>query len=81
MVHWLVALGAGYVIGKIYDKYVTYETKRKWENFIRSHHGEWGTLGTVVGLATGHYGVAAGSAGLALHDWKDRNNWFTGDKQ
>jgi len=81
MVYWLVALGAGYLAGQVYDKLVSEETKTKWQNFIQSHHGEWGVLGTIAGVATGHYGIAATSAGLALHDLPDRDKWFTGDKK
>ena len=78
--HWLVALGLGYLAGQVYKKFVLEETKKNWEDKIRSHHGEWGILGTITGLATGHYGLASTSAGLALHDWDDKNKWFTGDK-
>ncbi len=80
MVHWLVVMGLGYLAGEAYDKLVPEETKRKWQDFVKSHHGEWGVLGTIVGVATGHYGMAATSAGLALHDLPDREKWFTGDK-
>ena len=37
-------------------------------------------LGTFLGAATGHYGVAAAGLGLALHDINDIDKWFTGDK-
>ena len=81
MVHWLIALGLGYLAGEAYEKFVPEETKKKWQAFVQSHHGEWGVLGTIVGVSTGHYGLAASSAGLALHDWSDQNKWFSGDKK
>lgn len=81
MVHWLIALGLGYLAGEAYAKLVPEETKRRWEDFVQSHHGEWAVLGAVGGVATGHYGFAAASTGVALHDWPDRYKWFSGDKK
>jgi len=79
--YWLIPLGLGYLAAEAYKQYVPEETKKEWERKIHSHHGEWGLLGTIVGIATGHYSLAASSTGLAIHDWNDRNKWFTGDKE
>ena len=40
MVHWLALLIGGYVAGEAYKKLVHEKTKKKWENYIKSHHGE-----------------------------------------
>jgi len=74
---WLF-LGA-IVVAELYRRYATDEEKVRWENYVKSHHGELGLLGTFLGAATGHYGVAATGLGLALHDINDIDKWFTGD--
>lgn len=81
MAHW-----AWYLIGAIglailYDKYVTPEEKREWEDKIKMHHGEIGSLMAVVGLLTESPRLTATGIGLAVHDIDDINKWFTGDKQ
>lgn len=80
MVHPLLILAGAYLAAEGYKRYVSPEKKTEWEGYIKSHHGEWGALGAVLGLATGHPGVAAAGAGLALHDLNDISKWFTGDK-
>ena len=78
--HWLGWLATGVLACVAYEKLPS-ETKQKWETAVKSHHGEWGVLGTIAGVSTGHYGMAASSAGLALHDWPDQKKWFSGDKK
>ena len=58
---------------------------KRWKHYRKYKtpscpHGELGLLGTFLGAATGHYGVAATGLGLALHDINDIDKWFTGDK-
>jgi len=77
---WLGWLAAGAITCLAYEKLPS-ETKQKWENAIKSHHGEWGLVGVAGGLATGNPSLAAFSAGLTLHDWPDKNKWFTGGKK
>ena len=67
-------------VAELYRRYATDEEKARWEDYVKSHHGELGLLGTLLGAATGHYGVAATGLGLALHDINDIDKWFTGDK-
>jgi len=78
--NWQNWLAVGIIACVAYDR-LSSETKQKWENTIKSHHGEWGLAGVVGGLATGNPGLAAFSAGLALHDLPDKDKWFTGDKR
>jgi len=77
MVHPLLLLAGAYLVAEGYKRYVSPEKKEEWENYIKAHHGEWGALGAVLGIATGHYGIAAAGAGLALHDIGDLSKWFT----
>jgi len=81
MVHPLVFVGLGLLAGEIYRRYATGEEKERWENFVSSHHGEWGILALILGATTGHYGMAATGAGLALHDINDIENWFTNNNK
>ena len=78
--HWLGWLTAAVLTCAAYDK-LPAETKQKWENAIKSHHGEWGVAGIIGGLVTKNPSLTAFGAGLALHDWPDKNKWFTGDKK
>jgi len=80
MVSPLWAFIGAVVVAELYKKNVTFEKKQEWEREIKSHHGEWGVLGALIGAATGHYSLAASGLGLALHDSDDSKKWFTGDK-
>ena len=80
MVHPLLFVVGGILAAEVYRRYATDDEKVRWENYIKSHHGEWGILGLVLGAATGHYGIAATGLGLALHDVNDADKWFSGNK-
>jgi len=67
-------------VAELYRRYATDEEKARWENYVKSHHGELGLLGALLGAATGHYGTAAAGVGLALHDIADVDKWFRGNK-
>jgi len=73
---FLIAL----VVCALYKILTTKDEKQQWEDKIQSHHGEWGTLGAIIGALTGHPSIAAAGLGLALDDIKDAPKWFTGDK-
>jgi len=80
MVHPLLLLAGAYLAAESYKRYVSPEKKAEWEDYIKSHHGEWGALAGILGAITGHYGIAAAGVGLALHDINDISKWFTGNK-
>lgn len=67
---------AAYGLAEAYERFLSPETKIKWHNFIKSHHGEWGLACLAYGAATGSPSIAAAGVGLALHDRKDANKWF-----
>lgn len=81
MAHWAWYLIGAVGLAIVYDKYITPEQKREWENQIRMHHGEIGALMALFGLLTESPRLTATGVGLALHDINDINKWFTGDKQ
>ena len=78
-----VALGAAasYSAAEAYARFMTPDHKRAWESRVQMHHGEVG-VGMVVGGAAAKSPFAVGAGlGLALHDRKDSEKWFTGDKR
>lgn len=80
MVHPLV-IGAGiYLLAEAYKRYVPKQTKAKWENKVKMHHGEAGVLMTAGGLLTKSPNLTASGISLMLHDRDDAKKWFTGDK-
>ncbi len=76
MVHPLLFLVGGYVVAELYKKYTTPTEKRKWENFVNTHHGEAGAIMIGAGIITKSPRLAAAGIGLMLHDRKDQNKWF-----
>ena len=78
--HWIVKLGLGVLgglaLGEAYRHGTTPEQKRRWEGFVRTHHGEAGAIGVAAGLATRSPILAGIGAGLALHDRRDATKWF-----
>ena len=78
--HWIVKLGlgafGGWALGEAYRRCTTPEQKRRWEGFVRTHHGEAGAIGVAAGLATRSPTLAGIGAGLALHDRDDIAKWF-----
>ena len=78
-----VALGAvaSYLGAEAYERCTTPEQKKAWESRVQVHHGEVG-VGMLVGGAAAKSPFAVGAGlGLALHDRKDSEKWFTGDKR
>lgn len=72
----LVALVGGYAIAEAYRKYTTPQQKRKWENYVKTHHGEAGVIMTTAGLVTKSPTMIGSGVGLMLHDKNDANKWF-----
>ena len=60
----------------LYDKLLTPEQKKAWQNWVKAHHGEAGVIGAGVGLATDSPRLTLASLGLVVHDWQDRDQWF-----
>lgn len=77
---WLIKVGIGAFVGllagEVYKRCTTPEQKRRWEGFVRTHHGEAGVAGVALGAATRSPALLGIGAGLALHDWKDAAKWF-----
>lgn len=78
--HWLakMAFGAllGWGAGEAYRRGATPEQKRQWEEFVGTHHGEAGVIGTALGAAAKSPTLAGIGIGLALHDKDDAAEWF-----
>ena len=72
----LAALVGGYVLAKGYKKYTTPQQKQKWENFVKTHHGEAGVLMTAAGLGAKSPTLIGSGVGLILHDKDDVRKWF-----
>ena len=76
----IVVLTGSYLAGEIYEKYVTPKQKKKWETFMKMHHGEAGLIMACTGVLIKSPNLTASGVGLMIHDWKDYKKWFTGDK-
>jgi len=72
----LATLVGGYVLAEIYKKYTTPPQKQKWENFVKTHHGEAGAIMTGVGIMTTSPTLIGSGLGLMIHDKSDVNKWF-----
>ena len=69
---------AGLILPKIYESVFTPQEKHEWKKQFDFHHGALGAVACVLGILTNSPKLAAFGAGLAIEDWKDRNNWFKG---
>ena len=76
MVHPLWYFAGAFAACVAYEKLLTQEQKRAWENWIRAHHGEFGVVGAGLGIATKSPRLTMASLGLIAHDWPDRPHWF-----
>lgn len=75
---WFVV--GGIAVAELYKRYATPEQKTTWENFVQIHHGEAVAVMAGVGLLSKSPRLTASGIGLIAHDWKDKDKWFTGDK-
>lgn len=69
---WLLA---GMAAPKFYEKFSP-EQKDEWKKKYPMHHGEVGVLMILGGVLSKNAGLAAFGTGLAIEDWKDRDEWF-----
>lgn len=65
-----------YLLAEGYKKFATTQQKKKWENFVKMHHGEAGTIMVSAGLVTKSPSLIGSGVGLMLHDKNDVNKWF-----
>ena len=67
---------AAYGLAEAYERILPAESKRKWHDFVKMHHGEAGMAGLAVGVVTRSPALAAAGLGLAFHDRQDASEWF-----
>ena len=72
----LVGIAGSYLLAETYKKYATLQQKKKWENYIKTHHGEAGILMTVAGVVTKSPTLIGSGVGLMVHDRDDARKWF-----
>ena len=72
----LAAFVGGYALAEGYKKYTTPQQKQKWENFLKTHHGEAGVIMTAAGIVTKSLTLLGSGIGLMLHDRDDAGKWF-----
>lgn len=71
----------GYLAAETYDRCMTPEEKKRWESWVKTHHGEAGVLMMDAGIAAKSPALAGFGLGLMVHDREDAAKWFSGDKQ
>ena len=71
----LIAIGI-YLLAEGYKRFFPLETKTRWENKLKIHHGEAGVLMTIGGIAAKSPGLTASGISLILHDRNDWRKWF-----
>ena len=54
----------------------TPEQKRRWEGFVKTHHGEAGVIIAIIGAFARSPTLIGMGAGLAIHDIDDAPEWF-----
>lgn len=76
--HEKMMLGAlaAFVAGELYLHLATPEQKRRWEGFVKAHHGEVGVVAAATGALAGSPTLAGAGLGLAIHDARDAPKWF-----
>ena len=77
---WYVKLAIGtalgFTISEAYRHLASPEQKARWEEFIKTHHGEAGVFTTALGALTKSPTVLGMGIGLAIHDRNDASKWF-----
>ena len=68
---------AGFLLPKVHESVLSPQEKREWKNDFPIHHGAVGVVACVIGILTKSPRLTAFGIGLALDDWKDRNQWFS----
>jgi hypothetical protein len=77
---WL-ALGAGLALPEAYEQNASLEFRSRLQRFTDAHHGEIGVLAFLAGVVTKSPALTAFGLGLAIHDRKDANDWFSGKRR
>ena len=72
----LAGIVGSYLLAEAYKKYVTPQQKKKWENYIKAHHGEAGILITAAGVVIKSPTLIGSGVGLMVHDRDDARKWF-----
>jgi len=72
----LAALVGGYILAQGYKKYATPQQKQKWENYVKTHHGEAGVIMTAAGIVVKSPTLIGSGIGLMFHDKNDADKWF-----
>ncbi len=72
----LAGVAGGYLLAEAYKKYATPQQKQKWENYVKTHHGEAGMLMTAAGVVTKSPTLIGSGVGLMVHDRDDARKWF-----
>lgn len=72
----LAGIVGSYLLAEYYKKYTTPQEKKKWENYVKTHHGEAGILMTVAGIVIKSPTLIGSGVGLMLHDKDDARKWF-----
>jgi hypothetical protein len=77
----VTAFIGAYLLGEIYERYASPAFKAKLQSLTDAHHGEGGILTAIIGHANKSPALTAFGLGLAFHDHKDANEWFTGKRR
>ena len=67
---------AAFAAGELYRHLATPEQKRRWEGFVKVHHGTVGVVAAATGALAGSPTIAGAGLGLAIHDARDAPKWF-----
>ena len=76
MKNLIIGIIVSYAIAEIYKSQATGDEKSRWENFVKTHHGEAGAVMAVVGLVAKSPALTGAGIGLVLHDRDDLHKWF-----
>ena len=63
-------------VAESYNKLLSSQQKFEWERKIKMHHGKAGFLVSLIGILTENPKLVVVGAGLMVHDWKDKDEWF-----
>lgn len=72
-----IGLAASYIVAEVYRTGTTNEQKSSWQNYVKTHHGEAGVLMALSGLIAKSPTLIGSGLGLAYHDRKDVDKWFS----
>lgn len=72
----LAGIAVSYLLAEGYKKYASPQKKKKWENYVKTHHGEAGVLMTAAGVLIKSPTLIGSGVGLMLHDKDDAGKWF-----